>query len=60
MRVMVVSRQGEGSLILLLEHNNQRANALSGRRRLTKEKRERIREIFIDKGSHWLVETPRE
>ena len=42
-RVVVVSGRGEGSLILLLEHNNQRANALNGRRRLTKEKKERIK-----------------
>ena len=39
MRVMVVSGRGEGSLILLLEHNYQRANTLSGRHRLTKEKK---------------------
>ena len=41
---MIVSGRGEGSLILLLEHNNQRANALSGRRRLTKEKKERVKD----------------
>ena len=51
-RIGVVSEQGEGSLILLLEHNYQRTNVLNENRRLTKEKKE-CGMIFIDEGSHW-------
>ena len=49
---MVVSRRGEGSLILLLEHTTTlRANTLRGYRGLTENKMERER-IFIDEDSH--------
>ena len=53
---LIVSGQGEGSLILLLEHNNQRTNMLNDYHGLTKEK-ERVKTIFIDEDSHWLMET---
>ena len=46
-------------LCVLLEHNNQWTNTLRDYCGLQKT-RGMVKEIFIYKGSHWLMETPRE